>query len=124
VNNRELAEELTQETGPSVSTVVVQGSGWSDKLLSGTRAIASGLFTTVLVLFFLLIAGDIFLRRLVEILPRFKDKRQAVDISQQIEADISAYLTTITVMNLPGWGATFRIQLPLSTGGPEAPGAS
>mgnify|MGYP001470852942 CR=1 FL=1 len=31
---------------------------------------------------------------------------------------------TITVMNLPGWGATFRIQLPLSTGGPEAPGAS
>ena len=94
------AEGMTQETGPAVSTVVVQGSGWSDKLLSGTRSIASGLFTTVLVLFFLLIAGDIFLRRLVEILPRFKDKRQAVDISQQIEADISAYLTTITVMNL------------------------
>ena len=94
------AEGLTQETGPAVSTVVVQGSGWSDKLLSGTRTIASGLFTTVLVLFFLLIAGDIFLRRLVEILPRFKDKRQAVDISQQIEADISAYLLTITVMNL------------------------
>jgi predicted PurR-regulated permease PerM len=94
------AEGLTQETGPAVSTVVVQGSGWSDKLLSGTRTIAGGLFTTVLVLFFLLIAGDIFLRRLVEILPRFKDKRQAVDISQQIEADISAYLTTITLMNL------------------------
>ena len=68
--------------------------------MSGTRSIASGLFTTVLVLFFLLIAGDIFLRRLVEILPRFKDKRQAVDISQQIESDVSAYLFTITIMNL------------------------
>jgi predicted PurR-regulated permease PerM len=89
------AEGLTQGTGPAVSTVVVQGSGWSDKLLSGTRSIASGLFTTVLVLFFLLIAGDIFLRRLVEILPRFKDKRRAVHISQQIEADISGYLATI-----------------------------
>jgi len=33
-------------------------------------------------------------------LPRFKDKRQAVDISQQIESDVTAYLFTITVMNL------------------------
>ena len=52
------------------------------------------------VLIFLLMAGDTFLRRLVEVLPRFKNKRQAVEISQQIESDISAYLMTITVMNL------------------------
>jgi predicted PurR-regulated permease PerM len=112
------AEGLTQEAGPAVSTVVVQGTGWSDKLLSGTRAIASGLFTTVLVLFFLLIAGDIFLRRLVEILPRFKDKRQAVDISQQIEADISAYLTTITVMNLGVGVATGIVTAACGVGDP------
>jgi predicted PurR-regulated permease PerM len=94
------AEGLTQGTAPAVATVAVQGSGLNDKVLNATRAIASGLFTTVLVLFFLLISGDTFLRRLVEVLPRFKDKRQAVDISQQIEADISAYLVTITIMNL------------------------
>jgi predicted PurR-regulated permease PerM len=80
--------------------VTVQGSGLSDRLLSGTRSFASGLLETVLVLFFLLVSGDTFLRRLVEILPRFKDKRQAVDISQQIESDVSAYLFTITIMNL------------------------
>jgi predicted PurR-regulated permease PerM len=34
------------------------------------------------------------------VLPRFKNKRQAVEISQQIESDISAYLVTITLMNL------------------------
>ncbi len=68
-------------------------------LFTGTRDIAAGLFETVLVLFFLLLAGDIFLRRLVEILPRFSDKRQAVDIAQQIERDISVYLVTITLMN-------------------------
>lgn len=93
------AENLTQAPNPGVPTVAVQGSGLSDKLLNGTRAIAGGLFTTVLVLFFLLVYGDIFLRRLVEVLPRFKDKRQAVEISRQIEADISAYLVTITIMN-------------------------
>lgn len=69
-------------------------------LFAGTRSFASGLFTTVLFLYFLLVSGDLFLRRLVEILPRFSSKRQAVDISQQIESDISAYLVTITVMNV------------------------
>ena len=44
-------------------------------------------------------SGDIFLHRLVEILPRFSSKRQVVEISQQIESDISAYLVTITIMN-------------------------
>ena len=44
--------------------------------------------------------GDTFLSRLVEALPRFKNKRQAMDISQQIESDVSAYLFTITIMNL------------------------
>ena len=48
---------------------------------------------------FLLVSGDTFLRRLVEVLPHFRNKRQAVDISQQIESDISAYLATITLMN-------------------------
>jgi hypothetical protein len=53
-------------------------------VLNATRSIASGLFMTVLVLFFLLVSGDTFLRRLVEVLQRFKDKRQAVQISQQV----------------------------------------
>jgi predicted PurR-regulated permease PerM len=68
-------------------------------VFAGTRSFASGLFTMVLFLYFLLVSGDTFLRRLVEILPRFSSKRQAVDISQQIESDISAYLLTITIMN-------------------------
>ena len=80
--------------------VAVQGSGLSDQLLIGTRSFASGFFETAVVLFFLLANGDTFLRRLVEILPRFRNKRQAVEISQQIERDVSAYLFTITIMNL------------------------
>jgi len=94
------AQGITLGDEPKAVPVKVQGSGLSDRLLSGTRSFASGLLETVLVLFFLLVSGDTFLRRLVEILPRFKNKRQAVDISQQIESDVSAYLFTITIMNL------------------------
>ena len=80
-------------------SVKVEGTGLSDRLITGTRYTVAGSLETVLVLFFLLISGDVFLRRLVEVLPRFKNKRQAVDISNQIESDISAYLFTITIMN-------------------------
>jgi len=87
-------------TGPSPSAATpALGSTLLTKLFTGTRNFTSGFFTTVLFLFFLLVSGDIFLHRLVEILPRFRSKRQVVEISQQIERDISAYLVTITIMN-------------------------
>ncbi len=88
------------ETGPSPNAVAsAQGPTLLSKLFTGTRNFASGFFTTVLFLFFLLVSGDTFLLRLVEIMPRFRSKRQVVDIAQQIESDISAYLITITIMN-------------------------
>ena len=68
-------------------------------LLAGAQSLTAQFLATFLVLFFLLMSGDTFLRRLVEVMPRFRDKRQVTDISQQIEADISIYLATITAMN-------------------------
>jgi predicted PurR-regulated permease PerM len=112
------AQGLTQGDGPKAVPVTVQGSGLSTELLSGTRSFASGLLETVLVLFFLLVSGDTFLRRLVEILPRFKDKRQAVDISKQIESDVSAYLFTITIMNLAVGAATGAVMTLCGVGDP------
>ena len=81
------------------ASVEVKGPGLAASLFTGTRNLAAGVFTTFLLLFFLLVSGDTFLRRVVEILPRFHDKRQAVEISQHVESDISAYLITITGMN-------------------------
>lgn len=70
-------------TGPSPNAAAsVRGPTLLSTLFTGTRNFASGFFETVLFLFFLLVSGDIFLRRLVEILPRFSNKRQVVDISQ------------------------------------------
>ena len=95
----EQADAYAHWGSPPRAASDAQGGSLSQTLFAGTRSFATGLFTTVLLLFFLLISGDTFLRRLVEILPDFSDKRQAVDISKQIEEDISAYLVTITIMN-------------------------
>jgi len=75
------------------------GSAITAMLFTGTTHFASGFFETILILFFLLVSGNTFLKRMVEILPSFKDKRQVVELSQQVEENISMYLVTITVMN-------------------------
>jgi predicted PurR-regulated permease PerM len=94
------------------------GSALLTKAFSGTRIFASGFFTTLLFLFFLLVAGDVFLQRLVEIMPRFSSKRQVVDISNQIESDVSAYLLTITAMNAAVGIATAAVMWVTGVGDP------
>jgi predicted PurR-regulated permease PerM len=90
---------VSGDSQPAASTSPAFGAGLLLTIFSNTSAFAAGFLETVLVLFFLLLSGDTFLRRLVEVLPSFSDKRQAVEISQHIEHDISAYLITITIMN-------------------------
>ncbi len=69
-------------------------------LLESTRAAMGQLLTLVVVLFFMLAFGDSLLRRVVEVLPTFGEKRRVVEIASEIERNISGYLLTITVMNL------------------------
>ncbi len=74
-------------------------AGVGTTILSGTKFFLGEVFTLVLVLFFLLASGDSLLRRFVEIMPTLADKRRAVQIVNEIEHNVSLYLTTITIMN-------------------------
>lgn len=94
-----IAEASGTAGGAAPTPVTVKGPGLAEWLLAGTQNVITGFVTTMVLLFFLLFAGDLFLRRLVEILPTLSDKKQAVDISKQIERNISGYLVTITAMN-------------------------
>jgi predicted PurR-regulated permease PerM len=73
--------------------------GMVTAVFSGTGTIATHLLETLLVLFYLLVFGETFLRRLIEVLPTFANKRDAVEISLHVERDLSAYLLTIAVIN-------------------------
>jgi predicted PurR-regulated permease PerM len=115
-------EDYGQPAG-APAAVSEGGSTLMTKLFTGTRNFASGFFTTILFLLFLLVSGDTFLRRLVEILPSFSNKRQAVDISQQIESDISAYLVTITLMSAAVGIATAMVMWLTGVGDPILWGA-
>lgn len=94
------AQRVERLTGSGETpAVAVKDGGIGGTLLYGTRFVLAQFVTIVVVLFFLLCAGDTVLRRLVEILPSFADKKRAVEIVSEVEQNISLYLTTITMMN-------------------------
>jgi hypothetical protein len=103
--------EKMGEDAASPPSIAVKGPPLSTFLFSGTRALAAGFLTVVVLLFFLLVSGSSFLRRIVEILPTLKNKKQAVDITYEIQRTVSVYLGTVTLMNagvgiLTGIGAS------------------
>jgi len=89
------------DVGPRRSeTIVVAPSGLGAAILSETTNLVVGLSATLVLLYFLLSSGDFFLRKLVTVLPRFGDKKHAVEIAQQVQSDISHYLLTVTAINI------------------------
>ncbi len=84
---------------PPQTITVSQGPGVGMSVLAGTRSFLGQTLTLLIVLFFLLADGDALLRRFVEILPGFTEKKHAIQIASEIERNISMYLATITMMN-------------------------
>ncbi len=90
---------LNEEEGPP--SVAVAGEGpLSGVLMNRTPAFLANILVMFILLYFLLASGDKFLRKFVRIIPRFEDKRRAVEIAHDIEKRIASYLKTITLINL------------------------
>ncbi len=70
-----------------------------ESLLAPTQEFIVSLGIVIILLYFLLASEDMFLRKIVTVLPNWHEKKIAVDISHQIEQDVSIYLITITVIN-------------------------
>jgi predicted PurR-regulated permease PerM len=92
--------EKISEDSAGPPAVAVKGPPLSTFLFSGTRALTAGLLTVVVLLFFLLVSGNSFLRRMVEILPTLTDKKQAVEIISEVQRTVSSYLGIVTMMNV------------------------
>ena len=96
----EEVEELAQVgKAKKVQPVEIQQPGLGQLVFTETQEFLAGTAVMFVLLYFLLASGDLFLRKLVSILPRLEDKRRAVEIVRQIEDDVSAYLLTVTLLN-------------------------
>ncbi len=70
-----------------------------DFLLARARALLGGLVITWALILFFLSSGDLFLRKLVRVLPELKSRKRAVRVSRTIRANLSHHLLTVTVIN-------------------------
>lgn len=100
------AEDALSNLGgapPDTATQVVvmpQSTTLREVLLSETSRFMIGSGTTLVLLYFMLAMGDRFLRRLVAALPDFRTKKQVVEITHQLQSDMSHYLLTVSVINV------------------------
>jgi predicted PurR-regulated permease PerM len=90
----------TQGVARPPTEVVVQGPSLVARAFGTTGRFLAAVVETAFLLYFLLAAGDLFLQKLVDVLPTISKKKAAVDIARQTESAISTYLLTATLVNL------------------------
>ena len=98
--NVEQAADAVGGTAPGKPPVVVQtGPSVSSRLFGTTQRLATGMVEVFILLYFLLAGGDLFLQKLIKVLPHVSDKVKAVEIARATESAVSAYLTTTLLVN-------------------------
>lgn len=71
-----------------------------DMAVNRTPSLMYGSAVALILLFFLLAAGDSLFSKMVQVTPRLEDKKRVVETAREIQRHISVYLGTITVINL------------------------
>jgi predicted PurR-regulated permease PerM len=95
----EQVERVADGEDGGAQQVEIKGPSLTRQVFGGTTALLSAATVVVFLTYFLLAVGDLFLQKLVAVLPQFKDKRVAVTIMRETEAQISLYLFTTTLIN-------------------------
>lgn len=69
-------------------------------IINWTGTFLAGIGEFVVLLYLMLASGDLFLQKLVRVMPTMRDKKRAVDISHEIQQQISNYLFSVSLINL------------------------
>ena len=98
------AEQVVSATGGAEASspreVVVRGPSLMSRVFGTTTSLIAGLVEVIVLLYFLLAGGDLFLQKLIKVLPQLTDKKTAVLIARETETSISTYLSTVLLINL------------------------
>ena len=96
VNNLGAAEAEQQK----VTTVEIKTSRVPSTFINWTGTLLLGAGETLVLLYLMLASGDLFLQKLVRVMPTLGDKKRAVEISHEIQQNISNYLFSVALINI------------------------
>ena len=100
VNNLGATDAEKAAEQEKTPTLEVKESRGTSSILNWTGTFLVGLGETLVLLYLLLASGDLFLQKLVRVMPTLADKKSAVEISHEIQQNISNYLFSVSLINL------------------------
>jgi predicted PurR-regulated permease PerM len=108
----------TGSSNPPTQEVTLAGPTLMERFLQTSASFLAGSLETLVLLYFLLASGDLFLQKLTKMLPEFRDKKKAVAIARETETSISMYLSTVALINVLEGGVVTLIMWALGMPNP------
>ena len=108
--------KVRQQAAPAPAPA---SAGFMGRLLGTTTSLASGAVEVVLLAWLLLASGDLFLDKLLRVLPLASDRRMALQVVRETESAVAGYVVTSAYINL-GQGLAVALAMYL-LGMPQAP---
>lgn len=101
---KEAQKQVDQATGngadPAIQEVVVKDPGIFNRAVKGIPRMAASAVLTLVLLLFLLAAGDLIYEKIVRSMPTVRDKKRWLRIVFDVEREVSRYLFTVFVINI------------------------
>ncbi len=86
--------------GETESVMVRTEQSLGAKIVGNAERLVTSFLEIMILLFFLLSGGDLFLQKLIKVLPQLGDRVKAVEVARGTEAAVSAYLSTALLLNV------------------------
>ncbi len=93
---KQLAGEEKQKTAVTVKT----GPGLAETIVTGMREFLAQGTVMLILLFFILASGDLFIEKIMKMYRTEETKRRVAEVVNEAEHSISRYLLTVTIINL------------------------
>ncbi len=100
VSNLGATEAEKKAEQKKTPTVQLKNTSAPTSFLNWTETFMIGIGETLVLLYLLLASGDLFLQKLVRMMPTLSNKKNAVEISHEIQQSISNYFFSITLINV------------------------
>jgi predicted PurR-regulated permease PerM len=111
---QETTKEIEKMAGmgndQQAAAVELKKPGLGEVVFSGAKDFVLSAGVMLILLYFLLASGDLFLLKLVKVLPTLENKKVAVEIYRRIEQDVSTYLSVVTLIYI-GFGCVIGVAM-------------
>jgi predicted PurR-regulated permease PerM len=93
-------EQEMREERKKAPVVEVKEDRGTNSILNWTGTLLAGLSEVLVLIYLLLASGDLFLQKLVRVVPTLRGKIRVLEISHEIQQSISNYLFSVSLINI------------------------